>query len=333
LLIGYMNPKDYIMELMGYSERTHNIYGANLMEAVENYTRRAGRIASKENYDIIHAHEWMTFQAGIAAKKQSGKPLVLHVHATEFDRVGDNVNQSIHRIEKEGMEVADSIITVSNYTKDLIVKHYGISPEKINVIHNATDFENIILKEKYGIQKDSRIVLFLGRITFQKGPEYFLHAAKKILETEKDSNIRFIMAGSGDMKSYIVEKAAEMGIADKFLFTGFISDEDVKKIYKIADVYVMPSVSEPFGITALEAIKSGVPVIVSKNSGVTELVRHCLKADFWDVNEMSDKILALLKHDILHSHLKEMGMEEVNKISWDASADKCIGIYNSLVGL
>jgi glycosyltransferase involved in cell wall biosynthesis len=240
------------------------------------------------------------------------------------------MNSHVFSIEKAGLEAADAVITVSNYTKDKIVKYYGINPEKINVVHNATSFEGTYPAENSQIKNNHKIVLFLGRVTFQKGPDYFLKAAKKVLEHNND--VKFVIAGSGDMESYIIEKAAELGIADNVLFSGFLKEEEINRIYQLADVYVLPSVSEPFGITVLEAMKNGVPTIVSKNSGVTEVIRHCLKVDFWDIHEMSNKILALLKYDVLHNSIKQNGLDEVNKISWNRPADRCIEIYRGLVG-
>jgi len=327
-LVSYMTSAQYNREVL--SGKKPYIYGRDLFEEVENYTKRALEAIADEHFDIIHAHDWMTFKAGIAAKKMSGKPLVVHVHSTEFDRSGDNMNPHVFSIEKEGLEFADSVITVSNYTKDKIVKYYGINSEKINVVHNATSFEDTCPVENSQIKKNHKIVLFLGRVTFQKGPDHFLKAAKKVLEHNND--VKFVIAGSGDMESYIIEKAAELGIADSVLFSGFLKEEEINRIYQLADVYVLPSVSEPFGITVLEAMKNGVPTIVSKNSGVTEVIRHCLKVDFWDTHEMSNKILALLKYDVLHNSIKQNGLDEVSKMSWHKPAERCIEIYKGLVG-
>jgi glycosyltransferase involved in cell wall biosynthesis len=330
ILSGYMTTKEY-RRMSVSSPNKPSIYGRDIFEEVENYTKKAIEMIADENYDIIHAHDWMTFKAGIAAKRLSGKPLVVHVHSTELDRNRENSNHAVYNIEKQGMEFADSVITVSEYTKEKIVKHYGIKPEKINVVYNATSFEDTGCIENSALKKNNKVVLFLGRITSQKGPEHFLRVAKKVLEHRKD--VRFVVAGSGDMESYIIEKSAELGIAGNVIFTGFLKDEDVNKIYKLADVYVLPSISEPFGITVLEAMKNGVPVVVSKSSGVTEVVRHCLKADFWDIDEISNKILALLKYGVLHNYLRQNALDEVKEITWEKSADKCIEIYKGLIGV
>ena len=324
----YMSSQEYKKSLG--KKPQPKIYGSTLFEEVARYTLAAEKIAEEEDFDIIHCHDWMTFGAGIRAKKKKGKPLVLHVHATEHDRTGGHqVNQHVYDLERHGIHKADKVIAVSNFTKTKIMDHYGLPSEKIRVVHNAVDFSQHYYDEDFGIKKTDRIVLFLGRITLQKGPDYFVHAAKKVLGHEK--NVKFVIAGSGDMEPFIIEKAAELGIADKVLFAGFLNQDDVERAYKMADIYVMPSVSEPFGITALEAMKYKTPSIVSKQSGVSEVIRHCLKVDFWDVDEMSSKIIALLRYKPLHETLKEDGYTEVKRFSWDTPAEKCIQVYNELI--
>lgn len=323
----YMSSQEY-KKAVG-KKSSPQIYGSTLFEEVYRYTLAAEKIAEEEDFDVIHCHDWMTFGAGICAKRKKNKPLVLHVHATEFDRTGGHgVNQSVYDLEKEGLNKADTIIAVSNFTKDKIVSHYEVEPEKIRVVHNAVDFSQHCFDENFEIRKTDKIVLFLGRITLQKGPDYFVYAAKKVLEHEK--NVKFIIAGTGDMEPFIIEKAAELGIADKVLFAGFLNEGDVERAYKMSDVYVMPSVSEPFGITALEAMKNKAPAIVSKQSGVSEVVRHCLKVDFWDIDELSNKIIALLRYKPLNETLRDNGYFEVKKFNWDTPAEKCIEVYNEI---
>ena len=327
ILQPYMSMKDYKTSLL--RKPNSKIYGSTLFEEVYKYTLAAEKIAEEEEFDIIHCHDWMTFGAGIAAKRKSGKPLILHVHATEFDRTGGNhANQHVYELEREGMHKADRIITVSNFTKNKITSNYGVPEEKVSVVHNAVDCTSHYNGRNFEANKAERIVLFLGRLTLQKGPDYFVYTAKKVLEHEK--NVRFMIAGSGDMEPFIIEKTAELGIAKNFLFAGFLNQNDVEKAYRMADIYVMPSVSEPFGITTLEAMKNKTPAIVSNQSGVSEVVRHCLKADFWDVNELSNKIIALLRYEPLHEALRENGFFEASAFSWDTPADKCIQIYNEL---
>ena len=302
-------------------------YSCNMYAEVHRYAAVVAELAANEEFDIVHAHDWMTYPAGIAVAAISEKPLIVHVHSTEFDRSGENVNQTIYDIEREGMERASKVIAVSYFTRNIIIGRYGISAEKVEVVHNGVEHNdnNDWSLAETGIDKDEKIVLFLGRITMQKGPEYFLQAAKKVLEVM--DNVKFVMAGSGDLMHRAVEMAAELGIGHKVLFTGFLRGEDVQKIYKMADLYVMPSVSEPFGIAPLEALNNDVPVIISKQSGVSEVLIHALKVDFWDVNEIANKIIAVLKYPPLQETLANHGNVEVRKLQWKDSAAKCVKIY------
>jgi glycosyltransferase involved in cell wall biosynthesis len=302
-------------------------YGGDLFSEISRYALLASEIARQESFDIVHAHDWMTFPAGLAVAALKGVPLIVHVHSTEFDRSGVNVNQGIYDIERRGMHGAMKIIAVSYLTKNLITHHYGVDPAKVEVVYNAIESNgNGMDVEQYNIHKDEKIVLFLGRITMQKGPEYFLAAAKKVLEVM--DNVKFVMAGSGDMIRRTIEMAAGMGIGHKVLFTGFLRGNDVEKVFKMADLYVMPSVSEPFGIAPLEAMSHDVPVIISKQSGVSEVLTHALKVDFWDINEMANKIIAVLRHPPLASTLRTHGSFEVKRFNWSDAARACIGVYD-----
>ena len=302
-------------------------YGSDMYAEVHRYAESAVELAGNEQYDIVHAHDWMTYPAGIAVSAIRERPLIVHVHSTEFDRSGENVNQMIYDIERAGMERADKVIAVSHFTRNIIISRYGISGEKVEVVYNGVERNgnDDWTLAKTGIEKDEKIVLFLGRITMQKGPEYFLHAAKKVLDVV--DNVKFVMAGSGDLIHKAVEMAAELGIGHKVLFTGFLRGEEVRKIYKMADLYVMPSVSEPFGIAPLEALDNDVPVIISKQSGVSEVLMHALKVDFWDVNEIANKIVAVLKYPPLEMTLRNHGNFEVRKLRWKDSAQRCAQIY------
>ena len=306
-------------------------YCGNMLAEINRYAAASVRLALKEDFDVVHAHDWMTYPAGIAVAALMGKPLVVHVHSTEFDRSGEHVNQAIYDIERKGMHMADRIIAVSHLTRNIIISRYGIVGEKVEVVYNGVEREDDspVNFDKVGIHSDEKIVLFLGRITMQKGPEYFLMAAKKVLEVM--DNVKFVMAGSGDMMSRTIEMAAAMGIGQKVLFTGFLHGQDVKKVFEMADLYVMPSVSEPFGIAPLEALNHDVPVLISKQSGVAEVLTHVLKVDFWDVREMANKILAVLRYPPLHMTLREHGNFEVRKLSWEDSAKKCAKIYDGLM--
>jgi glycosyltransferase involved in cell wall biosynthesis len=300
-------------------------YGKNLMEEVSRYALVAAQIArDKSDFDIIHAHDWLAFPAGIAAKEISGKPLVVHVHATEYDRSGETVNKPVYDIERAGMHAADHIVAVSQLTKNIIVRKYGIPASKVTVLHNAV-LDASIIKSEYEKKVPEKIVTFLGRITFQKGPEYFVEAAKKVID--RDPNVRFVMAGNGDLLNAMIDRVAELRMATRFHFTGFLKGDDVDHMYAISDVYVMPSVSEPFGIAPLEAVRHNTPVIISKQSGVAEVLRNAIKVDFWDVDAMADAIFALLHYDGISRMFKELGSEELKKLKWEHVAAKLATVY------
>lgn len=301
------------------------VYGPNLMEEVSRYALIASAIALKEDFDVIHAHDWLCYPAGIAAKKSSGKPLVVHMHATEFDRTGEEVNDIVYNMEREGMEAADLVITVSNMTRNTVINRYGIDHNKVITVYNAVD--QGMTKELSHIKRHlkEKIVTFLGRVTFQKGPEYFIEAANKILK--KDDNVRFVMAGSGDLLNKMIERVASLHIADKFHFTGFLKGESVDRMFALSDVFVMPSVSEPFGIVPLEAMRIHVPVVISKQSGVSEILKHALKIDFWDVDAMADAIYGICHYNALSETFKKHGKEEVESLKWDNAALKVKEVY------
>lgn len=303
-----------------------DLYGTDLFREVQRYAEQARLIALHKDFDVIHAHDWMTYRAGIEARELTGKPLVVHVHATEFDRTGGHPDQRVYDREREGMHAADRIIAVSNYTRSMIIQHYGVPPEKIEVVHNGVELKDPAPHEDFPIRRHEKVVLFLGRLTLQKGPDYFLYAAHRVLQGMPDT--KFVVAGKGDMESMLISKAAEMGIADRMLFTGFLRGADIDRAYRMADLYVMPSVSEPFGITPLEAMRNNTPVLISKQSGVSEVISHCLKADFWDIEDMAAKMSAVLKYSPLKSSLARNGFDEVNRISWDDAASRCIDVYN-----
>ncbi|MBI4581695.1 MAG: glycosyltransferase [Planctomycetes bacterium] len=301
-------------------------YSGDLFGEIHRYAKLAALVASRETFDVVHAHDWMTYRAGIAAAAIAGKPLVVHVHSTEFDRSGEHVNQQIYDIERQGMHFADRVICVSFLTKSIVVVRYAVPAEQVEVVYNAVDFNGTAPPVDIpAIQHTEKIVLFLGRITMQKGPEYFLRAARKVLDVLP--NVRFIMAGSGDMIRSSIEMSAGLGIGHRVLFTGFLRGQDVERVFRMADLYVMPSVSEPFGIAPLEAISNDVPVLISKQSGVSEVLKHALKVDFWDVDEMANKIIAVLRHSSLQRTLREEGSIEIRKLSWVDSARHCLDVY------
>jgi len=304
-------------------------YAGDLMSQVQQYARFALRACAGESFDVIHAHDWLTYPAGLAVKQVTGKPLVVHVHSTEFDRSGPSVNQPVYDIERRGMHGADAVITVSQWTKNIVVSRYGVSSEKAEVVYNGVELDPT-QPDNIGIERRDKIVLYFGRITQQKGPEYFLRAARRVLEYMDD--VKFVVAGSGDMAAHMIEAAASMGIGDKVLFTGFLRGRDIKRVFALADLYVMPSVSEPFGIAPLEAMSNDVPVIISKSSGVSEVLSHVLKVDFWDTDDMANKIIAVLRHPPLSRTLREHGAFEVRRLTWDGAAERCEQVYRRMLG-
>ena len=306
-------------------------YPQNLMEEINNYSIVAGVIARTAQFDVIHSHDWLTYPAGIHAKQVSGKPLVIHVHATDYDRSRGNVNPTLFGIEKDGMNQADHIITVSEHTRRTVIEKYGISPDKVSTVHNAVEPlpEDYLKIEK--TPRKEKIVTFLGRITMQKGPEYFVEAAAMVLK--KVHNVRFVMAGGGDMMEKMIRLAARRGISDRFHFIGFLRGKEVYEMYKNSDVFIMPSVSEPFGIAPLEAMQMGVPSIISKQSGCAEILSNVIKVDYWDVNEMANAIYSIITYPAMFRQLQERGLEEVGQIVWKKAGTKVINIYKKLTKL
>ena len=301
-----------------------------LIGEVLNFAGKVGGMGASVNHEVIHCHDWMTVLAGLEAKKVGGKPLVFHVHSLEYDRCGNRGNPQIEEIEHKGLHESDSIVAVSHYTKRIIVSRYGVSPEKITVIHNGVlPFSQPNMNRPDGTSgKRHEMVLFLGRVTYQKGPDYFVEAASKVLKA--CPNTHFVMAGKGDMLPKLIERVAELHMGSQFHFTGFLDGEDVHKMFSLADVYVMPSVSEPFGISALEAISHQIPVIVSRQSGVSEVLRHCLTVDFWDVEDLSNNMISLLKNRTLKNQLKNEMLSDLTPLNWDNSAKQVSGLYHKL---
>jgi glycosyltransferase involved in cell wall biosynthesis len=303
-------------------------YGEDLMSQVHRYASLSVELSGDEAFDVVHAHDWMTYPAGIAVSSATGKPLVIHVHSTEFDRAGDNVNQQVYDIERMGMHAASRVVAVSHLTKRIVTSRYGVPEEKVRVVYNATELPAEAEGPMRPIMQDEKIVLFLGRLTMQKGPDYFLEAARKVVD--KFPKVRFVMAGSGDMIRRCIEMCADLKLGSHVTFTGFLRGGDVDRVFQMADLFVMPSVSEPFGIAPLEAISHNVPVIISKQSGVSEVLTHALKVDFWDVDEIANKVLAVLRHPPLQKTLRQHGQIELRKLSWRDSAEKLIGIYREV---
>ena len=292
-------------------------YPSNLHEEINNYSVIAGVVARTLDFDIIHAHDWLTYPAGIHAKLASGKPLCIHVHATDFDRSRGHVNPTVYGIEKDGMDNADCIMCVSELTRQTVINQYHQDPRKVFTVHNAVyplkqEWQDIPRPDHKGKEK---VVTFLGRLTMQKGPEYFVEAANMVLHRTR--NVRFCMAGSGDMMDQMIYLAAERGIADRFHFPGFMRGEQVYECLKRSDVYVMPSVSEPFGISPLEAMQCGTPSIISKQSGCAEILTNCIKVDYWDIHALADAIYSICHNESLFEYLSMEGKREVDQITWN----------------
>lgn len=344
-MLPYISPEEYAAyhDEFVRSGRTHEWtdvwkqrytfsgkYGANLMEEVARYAMVAAQVAKdlEGQFDVIHAHDWLTYFAGIAAKRVSGKPLVVHMHATEFDRSGENINRRVYAIEKAGMQAADRVIAVSELTRRIVIGKYGIPAEKVVTVHNAVRFGESEDAVPERAVKD-KVVTFLGRITYQKGPDYFVEAAAKVLQRVPD--VRFVMAGSGDLMNHVVRRVAQLGIADRFHFTGFLKGGEVQRMFRLSDVYVMPSVSEPFGISPLEAMRSGVPVIISRQSGVAEVLDYAIKVNYWDVDALVDAIYGLLTYPALGRMFASKGLEEVTGLKWTNAAAKIKTVYETVV--
>ena len=307
-------------------------YGSDLYQEVHRYAALATIISQQEEFDVVHAHDWMTYPAGVAVAAATNKPLVVHIHSTEFDRSGENVNQQVYDIERQGLHCADRVIAVSGLTRDIVTSRYSVPFDKVRVVHNAIEMnEEECETPRPSIKRNEKTVLFLGRITMQKGPEYFLAAAKLVLEVM--DNVRFVVAGSGDMERRMIEMAANLGIGHRVLFTGFLRGQAVDRMFRMADLFVMPSVSEPFGLVPLEALRNDVPVIISNQSGVSEILTHALKVDFWDTKEMANKIVSVLRHPPLHTTLCEHGNHEVRSMSWRDAARECVDVYESLMAV
>ena len=303
-------------------------YPDNLLQEIDNYEAVAGVLAHSLDFDVIHSHDWLTYPAGIFAKQITGKPLVIHVHATDFDRSRGQVNPTVYSIEKRGMDIADHIICVSELTRRTVIEKYHQDPNKVTTVHNAVDpIPNV--EQFVKTPRKEKLVTFLGRITMQKGPEYFVEAAAKVLQRTK--NVRFVMAGSGDMMQAMIDLVAARGIADKMHFTGFLKGKQVTQMLADSDVYMMPSVSEPFGISPLEAMQVGTPSIISKQSGCAEILDHAIKTDYWDIDAMADAIYAIVEYPSIYQTLSKEGRDEVNRITWDKAGLKVRDIYNKVV--
>jgi glycosyltransferase involved in cell wall biosynthesis len=335
-LTPYLTPETFSEEISskhstinktsgGYNIPFSGKYGPNLFDEINNYAIVAQTIAKENDFDLIHAHDWLTFPAAVAAKKISGKPLVVHIHSTDFDRSGGAINPDIYAIEKQGMDEADQVIVVRNKIKDRLTGQYHIASEKITTIYNGIDHDTKETQETTHRQQKNKVVTFLGRITIQKGPEYFVNVARMVINRMK--NVHFVMAGNGELRDKIIELSVRYGISDKFHFTGFLNGPEVNEMLSRSDLFIMPSVSEPFGIVPLEAMQANVPVIISLQSGVSELLNNVVKTDFWDVHAMADAVHGILKYKKLSKTLITKGKDEVGKLNWKQPATQIRQVY------
>ncbi len=302
------------------------LYGNDVIRKVMMYAELVKKIAVDLEFDVIHAHDWMTFLAGVELKKITGKPLVLHVHSLDYDRAGSDSRGWIYDVERNSLHEADIIFPVSNYTGSILTSHYGISSQKIITVHNGLDQDKIFKKEKTFPEK---MVLFIGRLTGQKGPEYFLDIATKIYKEYK--NVRFVIAGTGEKLSHLLEDGAYRQIGSRVHFTGFIDREKIRELLSMADVYCMPSVSEPFGLTALEAANFDVPTVISERSGVAEVLTGTLKADFWDIDLMVSHILELLSNNSTREKVINSNRRDLKKLTWKNAAKLVVKAYDGLL--
>lgn len=310
-------------------------FSKNLFVAVDLYAAQALKLAAQLEFDIIHAHDWLSFKAALAVKNFTNKPFIAHVHATEIDRTTGHPNPEIYAREYEGVQAADKIISVSAFTKNTLVEHYGVNPEKVEVVHNGIDAcdyctDLVAADGLWKLKKAGyKFILFVGRITIMKGVDYFVWAASLIAEL--NPKVKFIVAGSGDMEGEIMNLVAKLGLSDRFIFTGFLRGRQLSEVFALADLFVMPSVSEPFGLTPLESLLHQTPVIISKQSGVSEVLDHALKCDYWDTEELADKMLSVIKYKSLKADLSKNGHSQAKQINWDKAAEKCIKIYQKYV--
>ena len=330
-LLPYQHAQSYLEYFTEDGKRIR--FSRRIIDEVYRYADAAYGIALREQFDLIHAHDWTSYLAGVAAKLATGKPLVLHVHATAFDQAGsNNVDPDIYAVERRAFHNADSIVAISNYTKGIVVDKYGIDPDKVSVIHNGIKPYSppLLPSVLYDVKaQGKKIVFYNGRITIQKGVDYFVRAARRVIDT--DPQVMFVISGWGDMEHQIMHLVGELGLSQHVIFAGALWDEERDRMYQVADLLVMPSVSEPFGLVPLEAIQHGTPVLISKQSGVAEVLTHALKVDFWDTEEMANKILSALRYGVMNRQLVEEGRKELLRITWRRAAEKVLALYKKLL--
>jgi glycosyltransferase involved in cell wall biosynthesis len=326
----YLNQKSY-SELYGKiiagKSGAQKLYGANLLHEIHRFAHEVAQFVRGKNYDLIHAHDWITFEAGLKAKKISGAKMIAHVHATEIDRTAGNFNPEIFAIEKNGLEKSDHIVSVSDHTKQILESHYEIPSEKITAVHNGID--ELKPEKNFNLEEKDKLVLFLGRVTVQKGPDYFLEVAKKVVE--QDPNIKFVLGGEGDMLPLILSRIIAYGLSNNVFCAGFLNEEQKKQAFKRTALYMMPSVSEPFGLSAIEAINENIPTIICKQSGAAEVIKNAFKADFWDIERMAQQVLATINYPAIGSTMVPNAKRELRRFTWFNQTQKIAQVYRSLL--
>ena len=307
-------------------EVDEDLYGHRVVEKVRLFAKFACQIAEGRDFDVIHAHDWMTFPAALEIKLRTGKPLVLHVHSLDYDRGGPDLKNWIFELEQSLLAQADKVVAVSHYTRSILIEQYGIAPEKVEAVHNGLTPREVFTKPKGFPDK---LVLFLGRVTSQKGPEIFLDVAQRVYN--RFPEVRFVMAGAGDRLKRLIEAGAYSEVGHRFHFTGFLNQKQVSDLLAMSDVYCMPSVSEPFGLSALEAAQFGIPMVISKQSGVSEVLPGALSADHWDVEELAEQVLDLLTNESMARLLVEQNSEALGGVTWERNAEQLLKIYDEIV--
>ena len=331
LMKAYMTEWGYQKIIQEGQEKLDlKVQGKTIYDEAVRFGHLGGGWATRIPHDVIHVHDWLTYPAGMTAKAISRKPLVAHMHATEYDRAGDRGDSRIMEIEHQGLNAADKVLCVSEFTKNIVINKYGINGDKIDVVHNGINTSEFPDVDVSTLVPNQKVVLYVGRLTYSKGVEYFLRSAKKILEYEPDAV--FVIVGGGDMERQLILQAALLGIGHKVIFTGWVKDKIQRSaLFRRADVFVMPSVSEPFGLVALEALACGKPIIISKQSGVAEVIKNSLKVNFWDTDELSNQVVSLLRYPEMAQMLVEKGNQEMSYLTWDRAAAKTMAVYQQLI--
>jgi glycogen(starch) synthase len=330
----YHHATTMVDSIVGYDATGKPIYRSRtILEEAHRFAHQAAIIARMEQFDVIHAHDWTSYLAGVAAKIASGKQLILHVHATSFDQAaGDNVDSSMLKIEHEGFMMADKVVAVSEYTRQMVINKHGLDPAKVEVVHNGCDAEEVVELEPT-LQalraQGKKIVLYHGRISIQKGVDYFVQAARRVVD--EDPDVVFVISGWGDMATQVIEQVGAMRLSEHVRFAGATWEQERDRLYQSVDLFVMPSVSEPFGLVPLEALQHGTPSIISKQSGVAEVLTHALKVDFWDVDEMANQILSALRYPVMGEQIVKEGKLQLLQLSWQKAATKMHQLYRNLL--